>query len=898
METEREYRIRCIKKLFSILHKRKIAIYGTGINAGICMEYAGDLEIIGLIDEAKTGQAAYGLKVLSEEELIALQVDTIIIAAQIDSAIAVYKRIRDFCREHDIEIFDLYGNNVSALLHSIIQLDAGMDSRQKMPLQGEQVKAAIHAADVVSIDLDALFNFSQKEPELLRRVWQSRFETGAKAFVSLRRKIGEQQENSYGNLNTIYGVLKAYLCISDEDTDALLKTELQMRRHEVSLNPCAAKLINEALEDDRKLFFINESILPGTFWTGVLADHGFGADSFTLLNRSESAHNKYNGLYRELFEYEPEKKYLHIGNDVEADGIAASVYGLQSVVIKETDKPVSEKEHCTGLPISQIRDYCTGKIKMQFSECRFAGYTKLDVAGRYSIFVNNRAEIKPGWLEQLFSTAENHAEAMMICSRVSRDDGTILYAGETVSEDEKAQRTRMVSGYLPLYDYVREAGQSCLMSFLVRKTEWDRIEPDAADIRDAVNKVMEAADARTILYQPLSEVICAGCGEKTELSLIDGSAVSRPKILVTDNLLTRFDHDAGARCTWLYLKQFHKLGFDVTLMAQNFNEIQPYVMLIQQAGIRVIYGEYYRVHWKKWLAEEGGSFSYVYTQRPESTSYFLEEIRKNCRNAKVIYFAHDLHFLRLQREYEITGNPVHLRESEKNRKLECALIENADVVHVVGAFEQQYLQKMYPEKMIRNIPLYIYEQNRDLRTGGYDINARQDLLYVGSFGHPPNLDAVIWFAEQIFPAIVRRYPDIVWHIVGANPPVEVQKYQGKNLMLHGFLSDEELMKLYRTCRMVVVPLRYGAGVKGKIVEASYYQVPIVTTPIGAEGIPQEEHNMMVCETAGAFSEAVCELYSDEARLQAMSAGGRRLIEKYYSEAAVNDVLSLDMKELH
>lgn len=897
MLSEREYRIKCINNNFSKMQCRNIVVYGTGINARLIIDYLGKtLNIIGLMDKGRTGEVLYGYKILSEDEVVALTTDTIIIAAQIDSAIEIYKRIQILCKKYNIDVYDLYGNNVRNLLNTIVEIKAdSIGLPNSVILAEEKIKEAIDSVDVISIDLKALFSDSFSEEDLLHQVWESHFHYGTKSFTELRRRIVKRYGKSCDKIDSVYSLLKTYLCLSEEDKKRLLETELELRNQHIRINSFLGRLVAYIRKEKKKLILINDTLFPDEFWSSCSDSMHIGL----ILNCSKSGYNKYNGMYREIIDCEPEKKYLHIGTDYCEDGIAAAVYGFRSIVIRKESEILSADNDLSQdifLFEDQCHEYCTDNIQYTIMDCPYHGYQKLLVNGNYYVIVNRAAVIRPGWLEQLIYTADNQKDASVICSKVCSKNGAILYAGEIVHEDSIVQKSQMVSGFLPLYDYVHCAKQISLVSFLVWKTEWDEIEKATSELRETVEVYANSIKLNQVIYQPLSEVIYVQSDLELASLFTDITIISQPKVLITDNLLTQFDHDAGSRTAWLYMLLFHKLGFDVTLMAQNFNEIQPYVMLLQQAGIRVIYGDYYRSNWKKWLKEEKDSFTYIYMQRPQSTAFFLEMIRKHCKNAKFFYYACDLQFLRLYRGYMINGNPDDLKESENSKIQECALIETMDVIHVVGSYEQELLQQMYPTKKIRNIPAYIYEQKPNEQSI-YDWSNRKDLLFVGSFRHLPNLDAIVWFAEQVFPSIVEHYPDIIWHIVGANPPAEVQKYQGRNLVLHGFLSDDDLLKMYQSCRMVVVPLRYGAGVKGKILEASYNQVPIVTTPIGAEGIPQEENNMIVCNTAEEFADTVCELYQDEKRLNSMSEGGRRLIEKYYTEENAINILKQDMPEL-
>ena len=213
---------------------------------------------------------------------------------------------------------------------------------------------------------------------------------------------------------------------------------------------------------------------------------------------------------------------------------------------------------------------------------------------------------------------------------------------------------------------------------------------------------------------------------------------------------------------------------------------------------------------------------------------------------------------------------------------------------MVGSYEQAIAQEKFPGKPIRNIPIYIYDKMPDALEK--DFSKRQDILYVGGFGHPPNIDAVLWFAKEIFPKILAVYPDIVWHIVGSRATQEIESFACKNIIIEGFVSDEELEALYRKCRLAVVPLRYGAGVKGKVVEASYYQIPLVTTSIGGEGLDGTIGSFVMEDDADKMAQKIIDLYTDYAELRKISDAGEVFIQKYFTEKVAEETLLADMRE--
>ena len=130
--------------------------------------------------------------------------------------------------------------------------------------------------------------------------------------------------------------------------------------------------------------------------------------------------------------------------------------------------------------------------------------------------------------------------------------------------------------------------------------------------------------------------------------------------------------------------------------------------------------------------------------------------------------------------------------------------------------------------------------------------------------------------------LLQLLPDIKIHVLGSNAPNEVQELENEHLILEGFVTDEQLEGFYHNCRISLVPLRYGAGIKGKVIEAMRYGTPVVTTPTGAEGIPNAEQVMAVESDAKKLAETIAALYNDGAALERMSRDAIRYIQENYS----------------
>ncbi len=552
--------------------------------------------------------------------------------------------------------------------------------------------------------------------------------------------------------------------------------------------------------------------------------------------------------------------------------------------------------------------------------------------GKYILFLNNDTQVQPNWLKPMVDLMEQNAEAGMVGSKLVYSDGSLQEAGGILWKDGSAWNYgHLQNPDAPEFSYVKEADYISGASIMIRASLWKEIggfdtafapayyeDTDLAfEVRKHGYKVLfqpksvvvhfegksNGTDTSTGLksyqvinqkkfFQKWKDVLGSGHFENgQEVYLAKDRGQTKKQILVIDHYVPNYDKDAGGRCTFMYMKAFLNMGMKVTFLGDNFAKPEPYTTILNQMGIEVLYGDYYCLHWQEWMKENLKHFDYVYLQRPHISIKYMDVVKEYSR-AKILYFAHDLHHVRLYRDYQITGNKKSLEDSEYWKKVEMELFEKTDVGHVVGSYEQEIMQQAFPDKPIRNIPLYIYEEMPERIEK--DFSKRQDILFVGGFSHLPNVDAVLWFAKEIFPKLLEKYPNLVWHVVGSRAPKEVLELASENIILEGFVSDEDLGELYRKCRMVVVPLRYGAGVKGKIVESAYYQIPIVTTSIGGEGIDETVGAFVMEDDADKMADLIAELYSDFDRLKEMSDAGMELTQKYFTSEAAERVLRMDM----
>jgi glycosyltransferase involved in cell wall biosynthesis len=173
---------------------------------------------------------------------------------------------------------------------------------------------------------------------------------------------------------------------------------------------------------------------------------------------------------------------------------------------------------------------------------------------------------------------------------------------------------------------------------------------------------------------------------------------------------------------------------------------------------------------------------------------------------------------------------------------------------------------------------------------------RKDLMFLGGFNHPPNVDAVTYLVNDILPAIQRRLPDVKLYIVGSEPPEQIRRLANEHVIVTGFVADLE--PYLSRVKISVAPLRYGAGVKGKINMSLSYGVPVVATQLAVEGMHLESgKDVLAADDAVAFADAVVKVYEDGALWNTLSRNGLAHTERHFSFAAARAAVAAMLDEL-
>jgi len=360
----------------------------------------------------------------------------------------------------------------------------------------------------------------------------------------------------------------------------------------------------------------------------------------------------------------------------------------------------------------------------------------------------------------------------------------------------------------------------------------------------------------------------------------------RPTLLFIDYAVPMYDKYAGSRTNLMYLRLLVNMGISIKFLPADFKRVDPYSRELNDLGIETLDGKGFADNWQSWFEENGHKIDFVFCNKPEPTKKFLTAIKKFTR-AAIIYQCHDLHYLRLQRKAQLEDDEKVCVEAKYFELHENYIFKNSDVILTFSSMEEKILKKKFPQKEIFTVPLYFYESVPSQMT---PFDQRRDLLFVGSCAHTPNKDALDWFCKEVFPLVREQVPSIVLNVVGTNPPKDILALQSENIKVLGGVCDTELDSLYKGVRVAVVPLRYGAGVKGKTIEAFYHGVPIVSTSIGLEGIKGIEQLTAAQDEPTAFASEIVDLYNNKSAWTAVSQKGRTYVAEDLTSGKTAELL--------
>ena len=537
-----------------------------------------------------------------------------------------------------------------------------------------------------------------------------------------------------------------------------------------------------------------------------------------------------------------------------------------------------------------------------------------EAKGEFLVFLNNDVEVENNWLDELIGSFDCFASAGLVGAKLVYPDGTLQEAGGIIWNDGSAWNLgRNSDPGLPEFNYLRETDYcsgACIAIPTKLFEEVGRFDehylPAYGEDSDLAFKVRKAG--KKVYYQSMSSVIhyegvTSGTdtsqGVKSyqvenakklyerwapEMALLQnpGENIADAKdknrlgrIMVVDHCTPTPDRDAGSITALNIMRLLVGLGYKVTFVPEdNLLYMPGYTHALQRMGIEVLYLPFVSSV-KNHMQEVGHSYNAVMLFRPLVAERHLDDIERYCSNAKVIYHASDLHFLRNQREAALNCSQTKAEKVKIETDTEIDYFRRADAAIVHSTVEAEILKNDFDLNNVHVFPWAI-----DIRGTERGFEERADICFVGSYQHPPNIDAALHFIKDIFPLVLEKLPNLKFHAIGSNPPEELLQLQSDSVVVPGFIAD--LDSYLDQIKVATAPLRYGAGIKGKIGTTLSLGLPCVATTVAAEGMQLTDNvDISIADAPANFADKIIELCESEEKWKSMSESGISFANKMY-----------------
>jgi GT2 family glycosyltransferase/glycosyltransferase involved in cell wall biosynthesis len=543
--------------------------------------------------------------------------------------------------------------------------------------------------------------------------------------------------------------------------------------------------------------------------------------------------------------------------------------------------------------------------------------------GEVIVFLNNDALVTDGWLDALLRVFDEHADAGLVGARLVYPDGRLQEAGGIVWHDGSAWNFgRDDDPDRPEYAYLREADYCSGACLAVRRALFTALGGFDARYAPAYYEDVDLAFAvraagRKVFYQPAATVVhfegrTSGTdvrqGVKRHQAINQSTFAAKwpaaltthepnathvelardrwatKRMLVIDARMLTPDQDAGSVRMQAMLEIATALRCKVTFVADNLEHREPYVSALTQRGVEVLFQPYVRS-----IAElcvtRAREFDVIMLSRHYIAARHIDTVRNAAPNTLIVFDTVDLHFLREERLAALEGGRLAGLSARSKRGEELALIAKADVTLVVSVAERDVLRELAPAARVMLLST-IHEVAAHVPSW----ERRRGIVFIGGFEHPPNVDAIRWYARDVVPHLRRILPGVPTYVIGSRVTGSVEALASDELKIVGYVPD--LVPWLDRCRVSISPLRYGAGVKGKINTAMSHGLPVVGTTPSIEAMHlQDGVDVLVADAPDAFAAAIARVHEDRATWERLSAGGRDNVARHFSRGVARDAFS-------
>ncbi|KAF1017632.1 MAG: N-acetylglucosaminyl-diphospho-decaprenol L-rhamnosyltransferase [Stenotrophomonas maltophilia] len=536
--------------------------------------------------------------------------------------------------------------------------------------------------------------------------------------------------------------------------------------------------------------------------------------------------------------------------------------------------------------------------------------------GDYIVLLNNDTVPQPGWLDALLATFDSVPGAGLVGSQLLYPDGRLQESGGVIFADGSGwSYGRFEAPDDPRFACLRDVHYCSGAALMLPRALWQqlggfdtRYRPAYYEDTDLAFSVRAAG--RRVLVQPASRVVHdegtsngtdTGSGVKAYQVRNQGvfaakwaqALASHPavgevpspallnrggrQVLILDEEVPRPERDSGSLRQVNLIRLLLQAGAHVVFVPTRREHGGAATEALQQMGVEVWYAPFLDGV-AGWLRQHGARIDVAMMVRHHVANECLPLVKRYAPQARTVFDTVDLHYLRERRGAEVAGDAALLRDAARTRASELAVMDRCDVTVLVSAAERDQLRADAPQVRVE-----LVSNLHEVAGAGAPRQERHDLVFVGGFRHPPNLDAMTWFIGEVFPLLRAQLPQVQLHCIGAGATDALLALAATRpgVHMHGFVED--IVPYMDGARIAIAPLRFGAGVKGKINLSMAHGQPVVGTTCAVEGMHlRAGHDVLVADDAAGFAAAVARLYQDAALWQQLSQAGLANVAEHFS----------------
>jgi glycosyltransferase involved in cell wall biosynthesis len=537
--------------------------------------------------------------------------------------------------------------------------------------------------------------------------------------------------------------------------------------------------------------------------------------------------------------------------------------------------------------------------------------------GRFIAFLDGYCEVLSGWEEELMEALVCNSKRVVGGGKVVNVSGSIQHGGGFAwSEGKLTILGQDQDPKHPFFNYLRTVDFVSHTFLFVKSDAFYRVkgfdeaygspEYSAADFCLKMKR-----HGWQVVFQPFAQIIRYvnlndwqnnsdkllmenRWSEQLPPFIKDHSKSNRGVVghaLIVDQITPTPDQDSGSIDQVNLIVILLQLGWAVSFVPEvEMEHRKTYTTNLQKMGVQCIFKPYYVNLWD-FIKDAGKTIDLALLYKGRPTVHYLDIIKPHCPKAKFIFDTVDIHHLRELREAELFKDENKKKYALQTKKIEIEAIRRTDCTIILSVAEEKLIRKEIPNAKLVVIPLI-----RDIPGPQFPREELHDICFIGGFLHQPNRDAIHYFVEYIWPLVSVRLLSVKFRIMGSNIPPDIYALQSDSVVIDGFVPD--LKTSFAKCRLSVAPLRYGAGLKGKIASSLGFGIPCVATTIAAEGMGSGEcFGVEIADEPYEFADKIVHLYTDHKHWSELSRTGLNYVNQEFSVQANKKRFSTILSDL-